>query len=200
MPKRARALPKFLTEAEMAEILAAAAPAGDPASARDRGLIELLYSSGLRRAELSTLNVGDVDFLSGVVRVLGKGSKERVVPVGTEALTRLREYLRSRGGPADGEPLFVNAREARLSSDGVAFVVRRWARRSALLKNVTPHVFRHSFATHLLNRGCNIREVQEMLGHADLSTTQVYTHVSLQRLQDVYKGAHPRSGSSRGAP
>jgi site-specific recombinase XerD len=157
-------------------------------------MIELLYSSGLRRTEISTLNIGDVDLLSGTIRVFGKGSKERIVPVGKEALTRLRNYLRSRGGPNDGEPLFANLRGARLSSEGVAFVVRRWVKRSSLLKKVTPHVFRHSFATHLLNRGCNIREVQEMLGHADLNTTQIYTHVSLQKLQEVYKGAHPRSG------
>jgi site-specific recombinase XerD len=196
LPKRTRSLPKFLTEAEMGEVLAA--PSGaDAATERDRALIELLYSSGLRRAEISTLNVGDVDFLSGTVRVFGKGSKERIVPVGSEALQRLRAYLRSRGGPADGEPLFSNLRGARLSAEGVVFVVRRWVKRSSLLKKVTPHVFRHSFATHLLNRGCNIREVQEMLGHANLNTTQIYTHVSLQKLQEVYKSAHPRSG---GAP
>jgi site-specific recombinase XerD len=191
MPKRTRSLPKFLTEAEMEQILTA--PAGaDAASERDRALIELLYSSGLRRAEIGSLNVGDVDFLSGTVRVFGKGSKERIVPVGKVALACLRSYFRSRGGPSDGEPLFANLRGARISDEGVVFVVRRWVKRSSLLKKVTPHVFRHSFATHLLNRGCNIREVQEMLGHADLNTTQVYTHVSLQKLQDVYKGAHPR--------
>ncbi|HEX4046938.1 MAG TPA: site-specific tyrosine recombinase/integron integrase [Elusimicrobiota bacterium] len=192
LPKRARSLPKFLTEAEMEEILSAPTSAGDTGSQRDRAMIELLYSSGLRRTEVSTLNIGDIDILSGTIRVFGKGSKERIVPVGKEALTRLRDYLRFRGGPADGEPLFANLRGARLSSEGVAFVVRRWVKRSSLLKKVTPHVFRHSFATHLLNRGCNIREVQEMLGHADLNTTQIYTHVSLQKLQDVYKSAHPR--------
>ena len=194
LPKRARTLPKFLTEAEMDEILSAPASAGDAGSERDRAMIELLYSSGLRRNEISTLNVGDLDPLSGTVRVFGKGSKERIVPVGKEALSRLRSYLRSRGGPDDGEPLFANLRGARLSSEGVAFVVRRWVKRSSLLKKVTPHVFRHSFATHLLNRGCNIREVQEMLGHADLNTTQIYTHVSQKQHQHVYKVSHPRSG------
>jgi integrase/recombinase XerC len=193
LPKRARSLPKFLTEAEMEEVLGAHASAGDAAAERDRSLVELLYSSGLRRMEISTLNVGDVDLLSGTLRVFGKGSKERIVPVGGEALSRLRNYLRSRGTPADGEPLFVNLRGERLSQEGVAFVVRRWVKRSSLLKKVTPHVFRHSFATHLLNRGCNIREVQEMLGHANLNTTQIYTHVSLQKLQEVHKNAHPRS-------
>jgi len=194
LPKRTRSLPKFLTEAEMDEILAAPTSSGDTGSERDRAMIELLYSSGLRRAEVSVLNVGDLDPLSGTLRVFGKGSKERLVPVGKEALSRLRAYLRSRGAPADGEPLFANLRGARLSQEGVAFVVRRWVKRSSLLKKVTPHVFRHSFATHLLNRGCNIREVQEMLGHADLNTTQIYTHVSLKQLQDVYKVAHPRNG------
>ena len=194
LPKRTRSLPKFLTEAEMEEILSVSTSSGDAGSERDRAMIELLYSSGLRRAEVSVLNVGDLDLLSGTLRVFGKGSKERLVPVGKEALGRLRAYLRSRGGPADGEPLFVNLRGARLSSEGVAFVVRRWVKRSSLMKKVTPHVFRHSFATHLLNRGCNIREVQEMLGHAGLNTTQIYTHVSLKQLQDVYKVSHPRSG------
>ena len=192
MPKRVRSLPKFLTEAEMEQVLSAPT-GGDAASARDRALIELLYSSGLRRAEIGVLNVGDVDLLSGTVRVFGKGSKERIVPVGNTALTCLRDSLRARGGPGAGEPLFCSVRGARISDEGVVFIVRRWVKRSSLLKKVTPHVFRHSFATHLLNRGCNIREVQEMLGHVDLNTTQVYTHVSLQKLQEVYKGAHPRN-------
>ncbi len=197
LPKRSRPLPKFLTEAEMSEVLAA--PAGaDPAAARDRALVELLYSSGLRRAEASALNVGDADLLSGTVRVLGKGGKERLSPVGETALTCLRDYFRARGGPGAGDPLFVNERGVRLSHEGVAFVVRRWVRRSALLKNVTPHAFRHSFATHLLDHGCSIREVQEMLGHANLNTTQIYTHVSLRRLRDAYDGAHPRSAAARG--
>ncbi len=193
MPKRQRTLPKFLTEAEMQQILDAPTSSGLGAQ-RDRALIELLYSSGLRRAEARVLNVGDVDFLAGTLRVFGKGSKERMVPAGNVALTHLRGYLRSRGSPADGEPLFVSQRGVRLSEEGLVFLVRRWVRRSSLLKNVTPHVFRHSFATHLLNRGCNIREVQEMLGHANLNTTQIYTHVSLQKLQDVYADAHPRTG------
>lgn len=192
MPKRIRSLPRFLTEAEMEAVLRASVPAA-PGSQRDRALIELLYSAGLRRAEVSSLNVGDVDFFSGTVRVFGKGSKERIVPVGEEALVCLRDWLKSRGDPQDGEPLFVNLRGERISQDGVMFLVRRWVRKSSLLKNVTPHVFRHSFATHLLNRGCDIRVVQEMLGHAGLRTTQIYTHVSLDRLREVYRAAHPRS-------
>jgi integrase/recombinase XerC len=191
-PRRQRSLPKFLTESEMSLVMDAPASAG-PQGSRDRALIELLYSSGLRRSELSGLNVGDLDVLSGTVRVLGKGSKERIIPVGKSALGCLREHLRTRGGPADAEPLFLSDRGARLTPEGVQYVVGRWIRRSSLLKKVTPHVFRHSFATHLLNHGCDIRAVQEMLGHASLSTTQVYTHVSLERLSDVYRSAHPRS-------
>ncbi|MBI4370749.1 MAG: tyrosine-type recombinase/integrase [Elusimicrobia bacterium] len=192
LPKKVRPLPRFLTESEMEQVLSA--PMGaDAGSRRDRALVELLYSSGLRRAELAALNVGDVDFLSGTARVLGKGSKERVVPVGDGALRSLRAALRDRPGAGGGEPLFSNARGGRLTTDGVLFLVRRWTRRCALLKNVTPHVFRHSFATHLLDRGCGIRLVQEMLGHASLQTTQLYTHVSLRRLQEVYRAAHPRS-------
>ncbi len=196
LPKRARVLPKFLTEAEVEQVLAAPA-AADSASRRDRALLELLYSSGLRRSEAAALNVGDFDALSGCVRVKGKGGKERLAPVGEAALERLREYLGERGGPAAGEPLFVNARGERLTHDGVAFVVRRWVRRSALLKGATAHSFRHSFATHLLDHGCGIREVQEMLGHANLNTTQIYTHVSLRRLREAYDGAHPRAADAR---
>lgn len=191
-PKRARSLPKFLTEAEVGSVLDAPTGAA-PADARDRALIELLYSSGLRRAETIGLNVGDLDMLTGTVRVFGKGSKERVVPVGNAAQEALRAYLRRRGSPGDGEPLFLGSRGTRLSDAGLAFVVNRWVKRSALLKKVTPHAFRHSFATHLLNGGCDIRVVQEMLGHASLQTTQIYTHVSLERLREVYRGAHPRS-------
>lgn len=192
LPKKRRALPKFLTEAEMREVLDAPDAPG-LAGSRDRALIEMLYSAGVRRAEACGLNVGDVDFLSGTARVFGKGSKERIVPVGDKALGRLREYLRLRGGPSGGEPLFTGRAGGRLSEEGLMFLVRRWISRSSLLKKVTPHVFRHSFATHLLNNGCDIRLVQEMLGHASLSTTQIYTHVSLARLREVYAASHPRS-------
>ena len=191
LPKKQAPLPKFLTEAEMEKLLAEA-PSVDPAlKLRDRALLELLYSSGLRRSEISGLNVGDLDLLSGVARVFGKGSKERVVPVGRVAAGCLREYLASRGRPEAGAPLFLNDQGGRLSETGVSFVLRRWVRQSPLLKKVTPHVFRHSFATHLLNKGCDLRSVQEMLGHVNLATTQVYTHLSLDKLKQVYSDAHP---------
>ncbi len=190
-PKREKKLPKFLTETEMGDLLEKT-PAG-PYRERDRALLELLYSSGLRRSEASGLNVGDVDFVSGFARVFGKGSKERMVPVGDRALGALREYLRRRGAREGGEPLFSSKNGRRLTPDGVAFVLRRWIKASGYLKSVTPHVFRHSFATHLLNQGCDLRSVQELLGHKNLVTTQVYTHVSLERLKKVYESAHPKA-------
>lgn len=191
VPKREKRLPKFLTEAEVDELLKAGARAAQKLGPRDRALLELLYSCGLRRAELAGLNVGDVDFLSGFVRVFGKGSKERLVPAGTTALKALREYLGARASRGGGQPLFLNHRGARLTHDGVALVVRRWSRDCGFSKKVTPHMFRHSFATHLLNGGCDLRSVQEMLGHKNLATTQVYTHLSLERLKKTYSQAHP---------
>jgi len=134
------------------------------------------------------------------VRVMGKGSRERLVPVGQAALSCLREYLRQRGpGSSKGEsPLFLNCRGRRLTDAGVAFLLKGWLRRSGWLKSVAPHALRHSFATHLLNSGCDLRSVQEMLGHKSLATTQIYTHVSLERLKEVYGRTHPRSSSVKG--
>lgn len=200
MPKRTKTLPKFLTEKEVEELLAAAVRSAEKLGHRDRAIVELLYSSGLRRSEISTLNVGDVDFMSGFVRVFGKGSKERLVPAGSAALNALRAYLKTRPGHTDGQggggqPLFLNERGTRLTHDGIALVVRRWAREAKFSKKVTPHMLRHSFATHLLNGGCDLRSVQEMLGHKNLATTQVYTHLSLERLKKAYSDAHPDAKS-----
>jgi site-specific recombinase XerD len=191
MPKKEARLPKFLTEAEMEKLLVEMPGIPQEFRARDRAILELLYSCGLRRSEIAGLNVGDLDLYGGAVRVFGKGSKERVVPIGRIAADCLRGYLDSRGRAAAGDPLFLNDRGGRLTHDGIAFVLRRWVRGSGLLKPVTPHVFRHSFATHLLNKGCDLRAVQEMLGHKNLATTQVYTHLSLEQLKKVYSGAHP---------
>lgn len=192
LPKRHRPLPKFLTENEIEDLLSFPGGYARKSSRRDRAVLELLYSSGLRRSEAMSLNIGDVDYLSGTVRVFGKGAKERVVPVGNDALRCLRDYLKERSRAQDADPLFVNSRGRRLSDGGVAFVLRRWTQRTGLLKKITPHVLRHSFATHLMNHGCDIRTIQEMLGHASLLTTQIYTHVSLERIKEVYKDAHPR--------
>ncbi len=192
LPKRGRPLPKFLTENEMAELMAVPASSNAAQRPRDRALIELIYSSGLRRAEVVSLNCGDIDYMSGTVRIFGKGSKERIVPVGDGALKCLRSYLEGRR-KEDAEPVFVGPSGKRLSDAGLVFILSRWVKASALKKRITPHVLRHSFATHLMNRGCDIRMVQEMLGHVSLQTTQIYTHVSLDRMKEVYKDSHPRS-------
>ncbi|MBI5246638.1 MAG: tyrosine-type recombinase/integrase [Elusimicrobia bacterium] len=191
LPKRPRPLPKFLTENEMSELMSAGF-VGGPDKLRDRALLELIYSSGLRRAEVVALNRGDVDYLAGTVRVFGKGSKERIIPVGDNALKCLRDSLAARKGD-DSDPLFTGRSGGRLSEPGLTFILARWVKASALKKKITPHVLRHSFATHLMNRGCDIRLVQEMLGHVSLQTTQIYTHVSLERMKEVYAGSHPRS-------
>jgi integrase/recombinase XerC len=196
LPKMERRLPRFLTETE-AETLMESAEKGEAwVHLRDRAILELFYSSGIRRSELVRLNTADVDLMGGVVRVYGKGGRERVVPAGQPALAALREYLRARPsarGLGQSEPLWLSASGRRLSDSGVALVVRRSVRRSGLLKGVTPHGLRHSFATALLSRGCDLRALQEMLGHKNLSTTQIYTHITLKRLQEVYGKSHPRS-------
>ncbi|MDD5658252.1 MAG: tyrosine-type recombinase/integrase [Elusimicrobia bacterium] len=199
LPRKAARLPRFLTEAEMSELLDRGGASAPEYKERDRAIFELLYSSGLRRSELAGLNVGDVDFVSGFVRVLGKGSRERLAPAGRRALEALRDYL-GRRGPSGGRgdsPLFTNARGGRLSDAGVAFLLKGWLRRAGSLKPVTPHAFRHSFATHLLNAGCDLRSVQEMLGHKSLATTQIYTHVSLEKLKQVYRDSHPRGAAPK---
>jgi site-specific recombinase XerD len=192
MPKKEARLPKFLTETEMGSLLSSTPGGPVRLQARDRAVLELLYSSGLRRSEISSLNIGDVDFMGGTVRVFGKGQRERIVPVGETALTALRTYLKSRPGAAAGAPLFLNDKGSRLSDQGVAWLLKRWTRATGF-KPVTPHVFRHSFATHLLDKGCDLRSVQEMLGHKNLATTQVYTHLSLEQLKRVYKQSHPKA-------
>jgi integrase/recombinase XerC len=161
--------------------------------------LELLYSSGLRAEEMASLNVGSLDPWEGAVRVFGKGSRERLIPVGESALARLRVYLQKRGidlltgaGGAPSVPLFAGKKGQRLDVRTVRRVVES-AGRAAGLARVYPHLLRHSFATHLLNRGCDLRSVQEMLGHKNLSTTQIYTHVTTDRLRRVYEKAHPRA-------
>jgi len=205
-PKKEKRLPRFLTEGEVRKLYdynaPGAAPAGErrPLAPRDYALLTLLYSAGLRRSEVSGLNIGDVDFYSGFARVMGKGSKERLVPVGDKALEALRAYLASRPeGRAPARPLFLNARGGRLSGHGLALIVRKLARQARFARSLNPHALRHSFATHLLDHGCDLRSVQEMLGHKNLETTQIYTHVSLERLKEVYDKAHPRSGKKGGA-
>ncbi|HEY7724213.1 MAG TPA: tyrosine recombinase XerC [Anaeromyxobacteraceae bacterium] len=197
-PRRPRRLPVVLPEAEVAALVEA--PAGDAAALRDRALLELLYASGLRVSEAVALDAGDVDLEEGLVRVLGKRRKERIVPVGRFAREALRRWLAegrpalaARGGAAAGAALFLSARGRRLGVREVARRLERWARQAGLARHVHPHVLRHSFATHLLGNGADLRGIQELLGHASLSTTQRYTQVEWRRLAAAYDLAHPRA-------
>jgi integrase/recombinase XerD len=195
-PRRARKLPQVLTRAEVENLLSQ--PRGtDPAALRDRALLEVMYACGLRASEAIGLELMDVDTEDGVVRARGKGSKERVVPIGQAALRALRHYLeRGRPGLVKGSAeahLFVNFRGGPLTRQGLYKIVRRHALGAGLADRMSPHTLRHTFATHLLAGGCDLRSVQEMLGHADVSTTQLYTHLSSERLKDVYFRAHPRA-------
>jgi len=160
---------------------------------RDRAILELLYSSGLRVSELVGLNLDQVNSDLGIVRVMGKGRKERIVPVGTKALEALKAYVEERGVPRGEEPLFTNSSGGRLTTRSVGRLVKKYTRHSGIFRRVSPHSLRHTFATHLLDAGADIREIQEMLGHSSLSTTQKYTHVSMGRLMEVYDKSHPRS-------
>jgi integrase/recombinase XerD len=195
-PRRGRRLPKVLSRGEIDKLLEQ--PRGtDPTDLRDRALLELMYACGLRASEAIGIAVADIDLEDGVLRARGKGSKERVVPVGSRAVDAVRRYL-ERGRPAlvRGRPvtqLFVNFRGEGLTRQGLYKIVRRHAAAAGLADRMSPHTLRHTFATHLLAGGCDLRSVQEMLGHADVATTQLYTHLSSDRLKDVYFKAHPRA-------
>jgi integrase/recombinase XerD len=195
-PRRGRRLPKVLNRGEVTKLLSQ--PKGTaPTALRDRALLELMYACGLRASEAIGIEVGDLDMEEAVLRARGKGSKERVVPVGRAALGAVRIYL-ERGRPGlvgDGlvPQLFVNFRGEALTRQGLYKIVRRHAATAGLAERMSPHTLRHTFATHLLAGGCDLRSVQEMLGHADVATTQLYTHLSSERLKDVYFKAHPRA-------
>jgi tyrosine recombinase XerC len=191
-PKDDKKLPGVLTETET-EALLAAPGTGDFFKLRDTAIMELLYSSGIRVHEITSLDVRGVDFVNEEVKVLGKGSKERIVPVGGKALAVLKDYIRELRGFSDSGPLFVNKNRGRLTPRAVEMMIKNYAIKAGIQKKVTPHTFRHSFATHLLNRGADLRSVQEMLGHANLSTTQIYTHLSINKLKSDYDRAHPHS-------
>jgi len=193
-PKAARRLPQTLDADQMARLLQLPA-SSDPLSARDRALMELLYSSGLRLAELVGLDLSSLDLKDAVVQVLGKGRKARIVPVGRLALRALRAWLQERPALArpDENALFVGRNGRRLGARAVQARIALWARRQGLGVHVHPHLFRHSFASHLLESGGELRGVQELLGHADISTTQIYTHLDFQHLARIYDAAHPRA-------
>jgi integrase/recombinase XerD len=195
-PRQSRRLPQVLSRDEVSRLLEQ--PHGTtPAALRDRALLELMYACGLRASEAIGLEIGDLDLEAGVLRARGKGAKERLVPVGSAAARALTHYL-ARGRPRlvgdrmEGR-LFVNHRGSGLTRQGLYKIVQRHARTAGLDGRMSPHTLRHTFATHLLAGGCDLRSLQEMLGHADIATTQVYTHLSADRLKDVYFDAHPRA-------
>ncbi len=165
---------------------------------RDRALLELLYSSGLRVSELTGLNVGELDLAIGMVRVTGKGGKERIVPVGSRALEAVSAYLEQRDDDSRSGALFLNSRGERINRRSVARVVDTHVMRIAAFKRISPHTLRHTFATHMLEGGADLRAIQELLGHASLSTTQKYTHVSIDRLMEVYDKSHPKAHTKSG--
>jgi integrase/recombinase XerC len=190
-PKGARRLPTVLDPDEAARLLDVVPD--DALDQRDHAMLELFYSSGLRLSELVGANVGDVDLQGRTIRVLGKGKKTRIVPVGSKAVDALNAMLRDRGDTGADAPLFLSRRGTRISTRNVHARVTRWSQRYLARGDVHPHVLRHSFASHVLQSSSDLRAVQEMLGHAQLSTTQIYTHLDFQKLAEVYDKTHPRA-------
>jgi integrase/recombinase XerD len=194
-PKRSRPLPKSLTEEEVERLLAAPS-VGDPFGLRDKTMLELLYATGLRVSELVSLKLGQLSQDMGVVRILGKGSKERLVPVGEVALDWVRTYAGEARelllGARLSDALFISARGRAMTRQAFWQLIKRYALRAAITKPISPHTLRHAFATHLLNHGADLRVVQMLLGHADISTTQIYTHVARERMKQLHAKHHPR--------
>ncbi len=196
-PKREKKLPIFLDQEEITRLLEA--PKKNTwEEMRDKAILEMLYSSGLRVSELVGLNHEDVDFFSGLLRVRGKGKKERIVPVGQMALNAIQGYSQHQSPKSDSgqglkRALYINRSGGRLTDRSIRRMILKYAKRAALTKEVSPHTLRHSFATHMLDRGADLRSVQELLGHENLSTTQIYTHVTTKRLKEAYDAAHPRA-------
>jgi len=196
-PRQDKKLPHFLGEADLGRLLEAP-PADATLGLRDRAILETLYSAGLRVSELTGLNVDDVDLESGLATVRGKGKRERLALLGPQALTALRNWLAAREAmPAKGRrqqaAVFLNKNGSRLTSRSVGRLLEKYLAQAGLDPRTSPHTLRHSFATHLLDRGADIRSVQELLGHRSLATTQIYTHVTTHRLRDSYHKAHPRA-------
>lgn len=191
-PKKENRLP-FHLDIDQVTALVEAPEDGQKYALRDRAILELLYSCGLRVSELTSLNIGEIDLSSGMVRVMGKGGKERIVPVGLQALTAITDYLAARGDFLTSGPLFLNTRGQRINRRSVAHIVDSHVMRIAAFKRISPHVLRHTFATHMLEGGADLRSIQELLGHASLSTTQKYTHIGIDRLMEVYDKAHPKA-------
>ncbi|MBC9783404.1 tyrosine recombinase XerC [Heliobacterium chlorum] len=198
-PKIGRPLPKALSEGGIEKLLETSPlDEGNLKEVRDRAIVELFYASGLRVSELAGLNLGDVDLLSGHVRVHGKGGKERIVPVGEIAVQSVTTYIEKSRPSLNGQSpkttaLFLNHRGGRLTPRGIQNILAQLAKKTALDQPISPHMLRHTFATHLLDGGADLRVLQEMLGHSKLSTTQIYTHVSSERLKQIYQKSHPRA-------
>jgi len=192
-PKLEKHLPLFMTEGEVTKLIesAFAKDEKDERGLRDRAILETFYSSGLRISELVALSQADIDFISGIVKVMGKGKKERVVPIGDAALLTIRKYLDKRKKKSDA--IFLNKNGLRITTRGVRNIVGKYLKSSGIRRGVSVHTLRHSFATHLLDRGADLRTVQELLGHADLATTQIYTHLSTEKIKKVYDKAHPHA-------
>jgi len=195
-PKPDKKLPHFLTEEEAVRLIEMP-PADTFLGLRDRAILELLYSTGMRVSELCSLKVADVETIGDAIKVLGKGNKERLLPVGGPAIRAIEAYLSERRKAKkrkdDFTALFINKNSTRLSDRGVRKIITKYIKIASMQAGISPHTFRHSFATHLLNRGADLRSVQELLGHANLVTTQIYTHLTTERLKTVYNKAHPRA-------
>ncbi|MFH0828339.1 MAG: tyrosine recombinase XerC [Candidatus Omnitrophota bacterium] len=189
-PKLDKHLPQFMTEEEVSRLIESSIPK-DEMGQRDRAILETFYSTGMRIGELSALSLDDLDFIGGIVKLKGKGKKERIAPIGDKAILSLREYLEKR--KKQSSAVFLNKRGTRITDRGVRNIVGKYLRIAGLRQGISPHTLRHSFATHLLNRGADLRTVQELLGHANLATTQIYTHLTTEKLKSVYDKAHPRA-------
>lgn len=201
-PKREQRLP-FHLDIDQATTLVEAPEDDEKYALRDRAILETLYSCGVRVSELTGLDIGDLDLSGGMVRVMGKGGKERIVPVGSRAVEAINAYLTQRSDLSGSGALFLNTKGNRINRRSVTRIVDAHVMRIAAFKRISPHILRHTFATHLLEGGADLRAIQELLGHASLSTTQKYTHVSIDRLMDVYDKAHPKahiSGSNKQTP
>lgn len=192
-PKLQKHLPEFLTEDEVSRLIDTTSnkERNEERRLRDRAILETFYSTGIRISELTGLNIQDMDFIGGVIKVMGKGKKERIAPIGDTAIAAIRQYLDKR--KKKSEALFLNKSGSRITTRGVRNIVHKYIRLAGIKQGVSAHTLRHSFATHLLNRGADLRTVQELLGHANLSTTQIYTHLTMERLKNVYDKAHPRA-------
>ena len=192
-PKREKKLPVFMQETDIVKLIEA--PADDMLGLRDRAILETLYSTGMRVSELVNMDIDNCDFVGDVIKVFGKGKKERLAPIGGKASQAINDYIQASqiARSPEKKAIFLNKNGRRITDRSVRRVVDHYVKKACLQNGISPHTFRHSFATHLLNRGADLRSVQELLGHASLSTTQIYTHVSTERMKAAYQKAHPRA-------